>query len=56
MPNNEKDAIYDMIDAVRKIKDDGQREKTLIYFTGYAIGVASMLHEGKGKAKDGKRT
>ena len=54
--NNERDAIYDMIDAVRRIKDEGQREKTLIYFTGYANGLASMIHEqGKGNT-NGKRS
>lgn len=37
------DAIYGMIDSVRKIKNPEEREKMLIYFTGYADGVASNI-------------
>ena len=37
------ETIYNMIDSVRKIKNPEEREKMLIYFTGYADGVASNI-------------
>lgn len=37
------DTIYDLIDSVRKIKNPEEREKMLIYFTGYADGVTSNI-------------